>query len=74
MKLVWSLLPSAVKGVIAVIAFLLSMGWASYGAVLLIVNAEGNEIRRELKNVRDNDMEHLNKRFDRIETLIIKRK
>jgi hypothetical protein len=85
MKLFWSMLPSAVKAIFAVIVFFISIGWASYGAVLLIVQAEGNDIRREVKEIRKIDMETVNEkfndnykyqrdRFDRIEALIIRNK
>ena len=70
MKLMWSLLPPFVKGAFTVIAFFVGIGWASYGAVLLIVKAEGQDIRREIKEVRIIDIEHLDKRFDKIEQLI----
>jgi hypothetical protein len=85
MKLFWQTLPSAVKAVAGVIIFFISIGWASYGAVLLIVHAEGNEIRREVKEIRKIDMETVNEkfndnykyqrdRFDRLESLIIHKK
>lgn len=70
MKLVWDLLPPFIKGAVTVIVFFISLGWASYGAVLLIVKAEGKDIRKEVMNVRNIDMGHLDKRFDRIERLI----
>lgn len=70
MKLMWELLPPAVKAIATVIIFFISLGWASYGAVLLIVKAEGQDIRKEAKAIRKIDMEHLDKRFDRLETLI----
>ena len=83
MKLIWSLLPPAVKAIAMVIIFFISLGWASYGAVLLIVQAEGNDIRREVKEIREIDMKHVNEkfsdnykyqreRFDRLERLIIR--
>lgn len=70
MKLVWDLLPPFIKGAVTVIVFFVSLGWASYGAVLLIVKAEGQEIRREIKEIRLIDIQHLDKRFDTIEKLI----
>lgn len=70
MKVLWSLLPPAIKAIFMVIVFFISLGWASYGAVLLIVKAEGQEIRKDAMQVRAIDMEHLDKRFDRIEKLI----
>ncbi len=70
MKLMWELLPPFLKGAVTVVAFFVGIGWASYGAVLLIVKAEGQEIKREVMEVRKIDIEHLDKRFDRIEKLI----
>jgi hypothetical protein len=70
MKVLWELLPPFIKGVVTVVAFFIGIGWASYGAVLLIVKAEGQEIRKEVMIIRNVDMEHLNKRFDRVEALI----
>ncbi len=85
MKMLWQLLPPAVKAVVMVIVFFVSIGWASYGAVLLIVQAEGNDIRREFKEIRNIDMTNVNKqfednykyqrdRFDRIELLILRQR
>ena len=70
MKIIWELLPPFIKGALTVVVFFVSLGWASYGAVLLIVKAEGQEIRREIKEIRLIDITHLDKRFDRIEKLI----
>jgi len=71
MKMIWELLPPFIKGAVTVIAFFVSIGWASYGAVLLIVKAEGQDIRKEVMTIRNIDMDHINKRFDRVESLII---
>jgi len=66
MKVVWNLLPPFIKGAVTVVVFFLSLGWASYGAVLLIVKAEGQEIKKEVMNVRRIDIEHIDKRFDQV--------
>lgn len=70
MKILWQLLPPAVKAIVGVIVFFVSLGWASYGAVLLIVKAEGQEIRKDVMAIRAIDISHIDKRFDRIERLI----
>ena len=70
MKTLWSLLPSAVKAMVSVVAFFIGLGWASYGAVILIVKAEGKDIEEKIMQVRNIDMSHMDKRFDRIEKLI----
>ena len=58
------------KALLGVIVFVIGLGWGAYGAVYMIVKAEGQEIRREVKQIRDIDMGHINYRFDRIEKLI----
>ena len=70
MKIIWEFLPSAVKGVLSVVAFLIGLGWTAFLSVNAIVKAEGRDIRREVKTIRDIDMKHLDKRFDKIEALI----
>ena len=64
MKILWSLLPAASKAILQVVIFFISLGWASYGAILLIVKAEGREIKAQVMEVRRIDIEHLDKRFD----------
>ena len=63
-----------VKAVVTVTGFLIGIGWGAYGMVYVIVKAEGQEIRREVRVIRDVDMGHLDKRFDRIEKLIKEQK
>ncbi len=77
MKVMWELLPPFIKGAVAVVVFFISLGWASYGAVLLVVKAEGEEIEarvydieNKVMTIRKIDMEHLDKRFDQIEKLV----
>ena len=70
MKLLIDLIPPIIKSIIGVIAFLISLGWMAFISVNAVVRAEGQDIRKEVKQIRDIDMEHLNKRFDRIEELI----
>lgn len=70
MKLVWELLPPFIKGAVTVVAFFVGIGWASYGAVLLIVKAEAQEIKKEVMTIRSIDIAHMDKRFDKLEELI----
>jgi hypothetical protein len=70
MKLLWSLLPPAVKAVAVVIVFFISLGWASYGAVLLIAKSEAQSIESKILLVRKTDMEHLNHRFDETHAML----
>lgn len=69
MKL-FEMLPPIIKSVVGVVAFLIGLGWAAYSAVYLIVKAEGKEIKSEVKEIRNIDMQHIDKRFDRLELLI----
>lgn len=66
MKTLWSVLPSAVKAIFTVIIFFISLGWAGYGAVILIVKAEGKQIKEQVMEVRKIDIEHIDKRFDQV--------
>jgi hypothetical protein len=70
MKAYIDLLFPILKGIISVVVFLVGLGWTAYMSINTIVKAEGKEIRREVKEVRDIDMQHLDKRFDRLEVLI----
>lgn len=69
MKL-FEILSPIIKSILSVVAFLIGLGWAAYSSVYLIVKAEGKVIKEEVKQIRSIDMEHINKRFDRIEVLI----
>jgi hypothetical protein len=69
MKL-WAFAAPFIKSILSVLAFIIGLGWAAYGSVYMIVKAEGQEIKREVKNIRDIDMSHLDKRFDKLEALI----
>jgi hypothetical protein len=65
-----SLFLEAFKNFVGMVAFLIGLGWATYGAVLMIVKAEGQEIRKEVMTIRVIDMDHINKRFDETQELI----
>jgi ABC-type glycerol-3-phosphate transport system permease component len=62
----YQLLPPLAKGIISVFIFLFTLGWASYGAIILIVKAEGQEVERKVMKVREIDMGHIDKRFDQV--------
>lgn len=63
-----------IKAFLGAIAFLIGLGWAAYASVYLIVDAKGKEIKKDVREIRNIDMEHINKRFDRIEVLIQEKK
>lgn len=84
MKILWQLLPSAAQAICKVIIFFVSLGWVSYGAILVIVKAEGQSIRREALAIRGIDKAHfdekidgvenrMNFRFDRVERILTDR-
>lgn len=62
------------KAVLVVIGFMVGLGWGAYQAVSRIAKAEASVVREEIKVIRTLDMEHLNKRFDRLEELISENK
>ena len=58
------------KAILTVVGFMIGLGWGSYQAVSSIAKAEAGAVRDEIKVIRTLDMEHLNKRFDKLEELI----
>jgi hypothetical protein len=58
------------KAVFMVTSFFVGLGWASYGAVALMVKAEANVVESKIMAVRNADFQHLNGRFDRLESKI----
>jgi len=69
MKLLPFLAP-ILKSVLGVVVFLIGIGWTAFLSINAIVKAEGSDIRREVKEIREIDMKHLDKRFDKLEALI----
>lgn len=70
MKSLIQFLIPAVKAILTVVGFMIGLGWGSYQAVSRIAKAEASSVRDEIKVIRTLDMEHLNKRFDKLEELI----
>ena len=70
MKAYVELIFPILKAIVSIVVFLVGLGWTAYVSINTIVKAEGKEIRREVKNIRDIDMQHLDRRFDRLEVLI----
>ena len=64
------LIPPAIKAIFTVLGFMVGLGWGAYEAVSHIAKAEAGAVRDQVKEIRSLDMEHLNKRFDRLEELI----
>jgi hypothetical protein len=70
MKLLLQFIPPILKAVLTVTGFMIGLGWGAYQAVSSIAKAEAGAVRDEIKVIRTLDMEHLNKRFDKLEQLI----
>lgn len=70
MKATAQLIMPVIKVILTVIGFIIGIGWGAYHAVSEIAKAESGIVREEIKTIRILDMEHLNKRFDKLEELI----
>jgi hypothetical protein len=70
MKKLIPLIPPVVKAILTVVGFMVGLGWGAYQAVSQIARAEAKIVGDQVKEIRSLDMEHLNKRFDRLEELI----
>jgi hypothetical protein len=70
MKALISFVLPTVKAIFAVFTIVIGMGWGAYAAVSLIARTEAGLVREEIKTLRAADIQHLDKRLDRIETLI----
>lgn len=70
MKVLWQMLPAAIKGIVSVGAFLISIGWIAFLSVHSIVKAESSAIRQEFDGKRLIDLHHIDKRFDETQAMI----
>jgi hypothetical protein len=70
MKKLIFLIPPVVKAILTVVGFMVGLGWGAYQAVSQIAKAEAKAVGDQVKEIRTLDMEHLNKRFDKLEELI----
>lgn len=70
MKKLIPLIPPIIKAIFTVLGFMVGLGWGAYEAVSHIAKAEAGAVRDQIKEIRTLDMEHLNKRFDKLEQLI----
>lgn len=67
--LIQFIFPTA-KAILAVVGFIAGLGWGAYAAVSTIAKAEADAVFQKAQVVRSADMEHLNKRFDKLEVMI----
>ena len=70
MKTLFPFIFPVLKAILTVVGFMIGLGWGAYQGVSKIAKAEASAVRDEIKTIRTLDMEHLNKRFDRLEELI----
>ena len=74
MKVLVQLIAPTLKALIGVVSVLVGLGWGAYAAVSLIARTEAGLVRDEIKMLRSADLQHLDKRFDRLEVLIKEKK
>lgn len=81
MKQLFEFMLPTVKAAIGVCAFMIGIGWAAYASIYMIVDAKGQEIKREVEEKADIHLLHIDKkfeemgnRFDKIENLVITKK
>lgn len=70
MKTLFPFIFPIIKAILTVVGFMIGLGWGAYQGVSRIAKAEAGAVRDEIKTIRTLDMEHLNKRFDKLEELI----
>jgi len=70
MRLLYSLIPPVVKGIVAAVAFMVGLGWGAYSAVLVVARTEAASIESKVMAVRNADFGHINKRFDETQGMI----
>lgn len=65
------LVRAVLVGLVVAVATLIGLGWRAYGTM----NAMGREIKREVKSemleIRNRDMEYVRDRFDMVEKLMV---
>lgn len=70
MKALAQLLFPTLKAFIGVLMFMFTVVSVSYVGIVSIAKSEASNIEQKIIAVREADMQHLDKRFDRIEKLI----
>lgn len=70
MKALAAFLFPTLKAFTQVIAFMFTIVSLSYLGIVAIAKTEAKSIEEKMMAVRDADIQHLDKRFDRIEKLI----
>lgn len=70
MKALAQLLFPTLKAFIGVLMFMFTVVSVSYVGIVSIAKTEAKNIEEKIIAVRESDMSHLDKRFDRLEQLI----
>lgn len=70
MKTILELIAPTVKAIITVVGFMVGLGWGAYQAVESIAQTQASVVEEKVIAVRNADMQHFDKRFDRLESMI----
>jgi hypothetical protein len=70
MKAILQFIAPTVKAVFGVVSVMFGLVAASYGGIVFIAKSEAQAIESKVMAVRQADIQHLDKRFDRLEALI----
>jgi hypothetical protein len=74
MKVLLQMIFPTIKAFVQVIAFMFTIVSLSYVGIVAIAKTEAKSIEDKVLAVRKADIEHLDKRFDRIEMLILQKR
>jgi tRNA 2-selenouridine synthase SelU len=58
-------------GLVLASATLISLGWTAYGEINAVGKTVKKEVKEEMMEIRNNDMQWIDKRFNTIEKLMV---
>jgi len=70
MKILWQLIGPTFQAITKVLGLMFTTVAIAYGGIVMIARSEAEGIEKRVIAVRSADMEHLNRRFDKLEVLI----
>jgi p-aminobenzoyl-glutamate transporter AbgT len=70
MKILWQFVGPTIQAIIKVMSLMFTTVAIAYGGIVFIAKGEAKNVEEKIIAVRTADMEHLNKRFDKLEVLI----
>lgn len=70
MKIMFNILFHFFKAIAILSTILIGIGWSSFVAIDTLTTSKVKAATEQLKEIRSNDMEHINKRFDETQALI----